>query len=63
MAAWNTVIDEALKRPSGARFYRCALQVNPFEYLQRHGKETPFSTEDEYNTAIDYFNKVYNLQP
>jgi hypothetical protein len=52
MAQWSTVIDKALKRPSGARFYRCALQVNPFEYLQRHGKETPFSSEDKYNTAI-----------
>ncbi len=52
MSIWNTAILEALSRPSGARFCRCALQVNPFEYVQRHGKETKFSTEDEYNTAI-----------
>jgi hypothetical protein len=34
------------------RFYRCALQVNPFAYLARHAKATTFATEDEYNAAI-----------
>ncbi len=43
---------EALQLPNGARFYRCALQVNPFAYLQTHNKPTPFPSEDEYNTAI-----------
>ena len=38
--------------PSGARFYRCALQVNPFAYLGTHGKATPFESEAEYNQAI-----------
>ena len=42
----------ALKLPSGARFYRCALQVNPFEYLGRHKKQTRFKTEKDYNNAI-----------
>ena len=37
---------------SGARFYRCALQVNPFEYLVRHNKPTAFSYEADYNAAI-----------
>ena len=35
-------IAKALTLPSGARFYRCALQVNPFDYLtelQRHSDE------------------------
>ncbi len=45
-------IDEALKLPSGARFYRCALQVNPFAYLNRHSKQTSFATEAEYNSAM-----------
>ena len=45
-------MQAALKLPDGARFYRCALQVNPFAYLERHGKATPFTSEDEYNTAI-----------
>jgi hypothetical protein len=45
-------LDAALKLPNGARFYRCALQVNPFAYLSRHSKQTAFSTEAEYNAAI-----------
>ena len=42
----------ALELPDGARFYRCALQVNPFAYLKTHGKATSFQSEDAYNTAI-----------
>jgi len=42
----------ALNFPDGARFYRCALQVNPFAYLETHKKATAFTSEDEYNTAI-----------
>lgn len=42
----------ALKLPGGARFFRCALQVNPFEYLSRHKKRTLFKTETDYNNAI-----------
>src|SRR5438876_9909829 len=45
-------LDAALKLPNGARFYRCALQVNPFAYLGRHNKQTSFRTEAEYNAAI-----------
>lgn len=45
-------MTEALKLPSGARFYRCALQVNPFDYVKRHNKETAFEDEASYNTAI-----------
>ena len=36
----------------GARFIRCALQVNPFAYLQRHSKQTAFSDEASYNKAL-----------
>lgn len=42
----------ALKLPSGARFYRCALQVNPFEYLVRHNRPTAFSSKADYNAAM-----------
>jgi len=42
----------ALGLPSGARFYRCALQVNPFGYLARRKKQTRFETETDYNDAI-----------
>lgn len=45
-------LAEALRLPSGARFYKCALQVNPFAYLKRHSKPTAFQTEEEYNAAI-----------
>lgn len=45
-------MQAALNFPDGARFYRCALQVNPFAYLQTHRKATTFTSEDEYNTAI-----------
>src|SRR5712671_4488308 len=45
-------IANAVRKPSGARFYKCALQVNPFEYTTRHGKHTPFKTEEDYNAAI-----------
>jgi hypothetical protein len=45
-------VQAALKLPSGARFYRCALQVNSFAYLNRHNKQTSFSSEAEYNKAV-----------
>jgi len=45
-------LNTALKFPNGARFYRCALQVNPFAYLNRHKKPTTFHTEADYNAAI-----------
>lgn len=45
-------LAKALQRPAGARFYRCALQVNPYEYTVRHAKGGSFTTEAEYNAAI-----------
>lgn len=45
-------IEQALELPNGARFYRCALQVNPFGYLLTQKKTTPFPDEDAYNAAI-----------
>ena len=48
----NEQLKTALSKPSGARFYRCALQVNPFEYLKRHNKETEFKDAASYNAAI-----------
>ena len=44
--------ETALAMPNGARFYRCALQLNPFSYLLRYQKPTPYKSEDEYNDAI-----------
>ena len=48
----SRALNEALKQPNGARFYRCALQVNPFAYFGRHGKQTAFQNEAGYNAAI-----------
>ncbi len=45
-------LESALKLPNGARFYGCALQVNPFAYLKRHAKQTAFRTEEAYNEAM-----------
>ena len=45
-------MQAALELPNGARFYRCALQVNPFAYLDTHNKTTTFTSEDDYNQAI-----------
>ena len=42
----------AQELPCGARFYRCALQVNPFEYIVRHNKVTAFTNESDYNAAM-----------
>lgn len=38
--------------PGGARFYRCAFQVNSYDYIVRHNKPTPYVDEDAYNAAI-----------
>jgi hypothetical protein len=45
-------IKRALKLPNGARFYRCALQVNPFDYVVRHSRPTTCRDEADYNKAI-----------
>jgi len=45
-------IDEALKLPNGARFYRCALQVNPYEYLTKNKRHSAFRDEAAYNKAM-----------
>ncbi len=52
MSPLSDSMQAALNLPSGARFYRCALQVNPFDYLRRHQKATPFRSEEEYNKAL-----------
>lgn len=36
----------------GARFYKCALQVNPYSYGERHDKDTGASSEDDYNRKM-----------
>ncbi len=38
--------------PNGARFYRCALQVNTYEYVVRHKHPTAYTDEASYNAAL-----------
>jgi hypothetical protein len=45
-------IAEAVRKPAGARFHKCAFQVNPFAYVERHAKQTTYKTEEEYNAAM-----------
>ncbi|HYW77222.1 MAG TPA: AAA family ATPase [Gammaproteobacteria bacterium] len=45
-------MQSALELPNGARFYRCALQVNPYAYLERHNKQSSFTSESDYNSAV-----------
>jgi DNA repair ATPase RecN len=49
---WPEPISRALALPSGACFYKCALQVNPYDYVKRHNKPTKVKDEDEYNRLV-----------
>jgi len=59
---WPEPIREALDLPDGARFYRCALQVNPFDYVIRHNREMTFANEAEYNAAMVDACKENNIE-
>jgi hypothetical protein len=48
----KSLIAEALELPCGARFYRTALQVNPYEYIVRFKKLSKYNNEADYNRAI-----------
>jgi hypothetical protein len=43
---------EAREHSTAARYVRCALQVNPFAYLERHARATVFADETSYNEAV-----------
>jgi hypothetical protein len=43
---------QRLPTDRGARFLRVALHVNPFAYLGKTGKATPFADEADYNAAV-----------
>jgi energy-coupling factor transporter ATP-binding protein EcfA2 len=47
--AW---VEDARALGNGARFFRCALQVNPYAYLADYRGASAFASEDEYNAAI-----------
>lgn len=58
----GNVLESARSLPSGARFYRCALQVNPYSYLQTHSKQTNYQDEASYNAAIINACKEHNVE-
>lgn len=45
-------IDRIMAEATGARFRKCALQVNPFVYGVKHSKPSGCANEDEYNKRI-----------
>lgn len=49
---WPEDVAAALGTTSGARFFRCALQVNPFAYVRQAGKAGGFTDEAAYNAAV-----------
>lgn len=56
------IVDEILARPNGARFYHCALQVNPFAYLKRHARPLLCNTEAEYNRQVVEACKITGIE-
>jgi len=46
------IFNDIQALPNGSRFYRCAFQVNTYEYVKRHNHETDFADEDTYNSAL-----------
>jgi DNA repair ATPase RecN len=52
MTSKSDPLRDAVKLSNGARFFRCSLQVNSFDYVRRHKKSVDFEDEHEYNSAI-----------
>jgi len=49
---WPESIEEVLRLPSGGKYFRCALHVNPFNYLKNNRGEDHGLSEEEYNTRL-----------
>lgn len=58
----DSAIAKALAAPSGARYYKCALQVNPFDYVVEHQKSKRWTTEKDYNDAIVGACKAHGIE-
>ena len=52
IAKKNEAITKALKLPSGAKFHRCALQVNPFSYGSKFRGQSNASDAETHARAI-----------
>lgn len=46
------IISRLLAAERGARFYKCAFQVNPYDYVRQHVPASRYTNETEYNEAI-----------
>jgi hypothetical protein len=55
-------LDRIADLPAGARFYRCAFQVNTYDYVVRHSKLTPFTDEASYNDALIAAFKINQIE-
>src|SRR5664280_3348779 len=49
---WPPAIQAALPKPSGARFYRCAFQVNPHHYAETFRGRPTSGDENAYLQAL-----------
>jgi hypothetical protein len=47
-----SLLRQASEKPGGARFYRCALQVNPHQYAERYRGQPSLLTEGQYVEAV-----------
>lgn len=49
---WSESIEKVLNLPSGAKYFRCVLQVNPFSYLKTNRGVDHGLAEEEYNSYL-----------
>ena len=49
---WSESIENVLNLPSGAKYFRCVLQVNPFSYLKTNRGVDHGLGEEEYNSLL-----------
>jgi hypothetical protein len=53
-------LNEIKNLPCGARFFRCALQVNTYDYVVRHKHPTAYADE---NYKLLWRNELHATQP
>lgn len=53
--AFSATLKQASRLGAGARFFRCALQVNPYVYTERYakgGSDPAFASQEAYDAAM-----------
>lgn len=48
LPAWRAQVDQSI----GSQWVRCALQVNPYDYCERHGIDSGFEESAAYDDAV-----------